>query len=573
MLKGDFTQNMRLVFLVYLGGCALCAATLMVLSLLGVSDRIVGIAFVLLTVAFYACMGLLSRTAGASGPSDYLVAGRHVPALYNGMATAADWMSAATFLGVAGIIFAQGYDGLAYVVGWTGGYVLVAVLVAPFLRKSGSVTIPDFLAERYGGSTARRVGAAILISVSFTYVVAQLYAIGIIAARFLDIDFSSAVFVGLAGILLCALVGGMRTLIWTQVAQYLVVIFAFLLPLVLLSARDTGVPLPHLMFGRALEQAATVSHDLVADGLPWTRLHHPANFLAIIVSLTLGTASLPHVLSRFLTTPSVRAARLSAAWSLLFLLVLYSLIPAYAAFAKLESLRHVAPLTADWADAWIRLDLLSISHGPDGSVLLHLAPDAVVLATPEIAGLPFVVAALVAAGALAAALSSADGLLLSIGKAVALDLAGPGTATPARRMTALRITMLIAGGLAAGLASLRPAGIVTLVASAFSLAGSGLFPALVLGVWWKRTTKAGAILGMLAGWLTAVLYIVLVQSRLMPPVLGIEAEGAGLFGIPLAMMVTVLVSLTTPAPGERMDRFIESIRIPRGPVRPVDDGA
>ena len=570
-----FNQNMGRVFVIYIGGCLFCATGLVLLSLAGVSDRVIGIAFILLTVAFYASMGLLGRTAQVA---DYYVAGQNMPPLYNGMATAADWMSVASFIGLAGAIYAAGYDGLAFLLGWSGGYILVAVLLAPYLRKFGQFTVPDFLSARYGGRTARIVGTVILMSASFTYVVAQLYGTGIIAARFLGIDFQAAVFVGLAGILLCSIKGGMRALIWTQVAQYVVVIAAYLLPVVILSVKITGVPLPQIMYGQALQHIAALSGPLgiTPDILGPMGLTDGVNFFGIALCLMLGTASLPHVLARFFTTPSVREARISVAWSLLFIFLLYSAAPAYAAFAKLEVLQQIAnhTLSADseWLRQWSRIGMAAISGdgGPLSFSQLRLDPDAIVLAAPEIAGLPFVVAALAAAGALAAAMSSADGLLLSIGKAVSHDiyfrLLAP-KADPHRRLTIVRVAMAVAAVLAAWVASSRPAGIVTVVGWAFSLAASGLFPALVLGIWWKRATNLGALVGMIGGWTVCLAYILLTQCGAIAPLFGVHNIAAGLFGVPVAFAATVLISLITPPPSQDMQDFIDSIRVPRGKVR------
>lgn len=575
MLRGDFTQNMGRVFVIYIGGCLLCATILALLSLAGVSDRTVGIAFVLLTVAFYASMGTLGRSASGI---DHSGAGQSVPALYNGMATAADWMSAASFIGLAGAIYAGGYDGLAFLLGWSGGYILVAVLLAPYLRKFGQFTVPDFLSVRYGGAPARMIGTLVLMSASFLYVVAQLYGTGIIAARFLGLDFRAAVFVGLAGILLCSMQGGMRTLIWTQVAQYVVVIAAYLLPAVILSTRATGVPLPQLMYGQALRKIAELTATLGAPAeIPSASgIVDGVNFFGVAICLMLGTASLPHVLARFFATPSVREARISVAWSLLFIFLLYSAAPAYAAFAKLEILQRIADgsLGTDtaWLREWTRIGLVSSEIGGAPLAQIHIDPDALVLVTPEIAGLPFVVAALVAAGGLAAAMSSADGLLLSIGNALSHDLyhrlLAP-DASPRRRLTICRLGMILAALLAACMASARPAGIVTIVGWAFSLAASGLFPALVLGIWWKRATGRGAVSGMLAGWSVCLAYILTTEAGWLHPILGVNNVAAGLFGIPIAFLVTGAISLLTPPPGPEMQDFIDSIRAPRGRVRHV----
>ncbi len=575
MLRGDFNQSMGRVFVIYTGGCAACASLLIALSLLGVPDRAIGIGFVALTVGFYAVMGLLSRTTQLG---DYYVAGRHVPALYNGMATAADTLSAASFIGMAGAIYAAGFDGLAFVLGWTGGFILVAVLLAPYLRKFGQYTVPDFLACRYGGNAARLMGIVVLLSASFAYVVGQIYGTGIIASRYLGVDFSLAVFVGLAGILLCSLLGGMRALIWTQVAQCVIVLIAYILPAVLLSTKATGIPLPQLVYGEAMQRVAELQSHLgvAADALAPTDAVDRVNFIGLTLCLMLGIASMPHLLSRFFTTPSVREARLSVAWTLLFIFLLFSTAPAYAAFAKLEVYQHVLgqPLAAlpAWVNEWSRAGMLTVSGGggPLRPADFALDPDAVVLAAPEIAGLPFFVAGLVAAGALAAALSSADGLLLSIANAVSHDvyyrMLAP-KAGPRQRLLVARTVMVVVAGLAAWVASTRPAGILTVVGWGFSLAASGLFSALVLGVWWKRATKAGAVLGMVAGWSVCLGYILATQTHAIEPLWGVRNIAAGIFGIPVSMLATVLASLLTPAPSQDMQDFIDSIRMPRGHVR------
>lgn len=570
MLKGDFTQNMGRVFVIYLIGCLICASGLTLLSLAGVADRIIGGAFILLTVIFYASMGSLGKSAR---DHDDPLAGQHVPALYNGMASAADWMSAASFIGLAGAIYAAGYDGLAFLVGWSGGYILVAVLLAPYLRKFGRFTVPDFLSARYGGAPARMAGILILLSVSFVYLVAQLLGTGIIAARFLGLDFHLAVFVGLAGILFCSLRGGMRSLIWTQVAQYAVVAAAYLLPVTLLSIRATGNPLPQFSYGLAMERISRLAADL---GLATGGAIDGLNFFGIAVCLMLGTASLPHVLSRYFATPSVREARTSVAWSLLFISILYSAAPAYAAFVKLEILQSAAGpgggIAPSWLTDWSRIGLASVD-ATAGAGRILIDPDAVVLAAPEIAGLPFFIAALAAAGALAATLSSADGLLLSIGRTASHDLhrglLAP-DAPPERARAIGRTAMILAALLAAWAASARPAGIVTIVGWAFSLAASGLFPALVLGIWWKRATGRGAVAGMAAGWIVCLFYIVAGEVGWIPLACGIKTVAAGLFGVPVSFVATWAASLASPPPGPEMQAFIDSIRTPRGRVRPLE---
>jgi cation/acetate symporter len=658
VIKGDFVNNLGRVYSIYTGGFVAFVVILALLEQAGVSNTVIGYLFVFMTIGVYALIGILSRTAVIS---EYYVAGRRVPALYNGMATGSDWMSAASFIGMAGTLYALGYDGLAFVLGWTGGYVLVAILLAPYLRKFGQFTVPDFLGARYGGNIARFIGILVLLAASFTYVVAQIYGVGIIASRFVGIAFEWAVFVGLAGILVCSMLGGMRAVTWTQVAQYIILIIAYLIPVVLLSAQLTGVPLPQIMYGQALQQITELETALgVAKHhvLPFANAKGEfdptamLNFFALVFCLMLGTAALPHILMRYFTTPSVREARKSVGWSLFFIFLLYFTAPAYAAFAKLEVYQNVIgqPIEAlpAWVASWGRagLDLVGVCDAANAAQLYKLCAgiagnadgilqvtefkidnDAIVLATPEIAGLPYVIAGLVAAGGLAAALSTADGLLLAIANALSHDvyyrMVDP-RASSRRRLTVARILLVGVAVVAAYVASTRPAGILAMVAWAFSIAASGLFPALVLGIWWKRTTSAGACVGMLAGFGVCLFYLVMTQyypasfiqtfgtpeqvatltERQAAVTLAQEAVSAagadvtpalsaaattaqgalktymtanatwfgvkniscGLFGIPVAFIVTIIVSLLTRAPAREMQDFIDSIRVPRGGV-------
>ena len=368
------------------------------------------------------------------------MAGRVVPPFFNGMATGADWMSAASFISMAGGLYLAGYGGLGYVLGWTGGYVLVGVLLAPYLRKFGQFTVPDFLGVRYEGNTARICGVVVLFCASFTYIVAQAFGIGIITSRFLDIPFEVAIFVGLLGILVCSMLGGMRAVTWTQVAQYIILIIAYLVPVVWLSFRLYGNPLPQLAYGNVLEQIALLEQKLgivkphigayvdAKGQFSWVEFN---NFWALVLTLMIGTASLPHILMRYFTTPNVRDARKSVGWSIFFIFLLYFTAPAYAAFAKLEVYTNVigqpiASLPA-WVQNWSQVGgLLTIKDG-NGDGILQLSEfiinqDIIVLSMPEIAGLPYVISGLVAAGGLAAALSTADGLLLAIANALSHDI-------------------------------------------------------------------------------------------------------------------------------------------------------
>ena len=378
-----FLANLGKVYGIYTGGFLAFIILVAILEQLGVPNRVLGYLFVGFTILVYAIIGVLSRTAQVS---EYYVAGRKVPAFYNGMATGADWMSAASFVGMAGSLYALGYDGLAFVLGWTGGYVLVSVLLAPFLRKFGAYTVPDFLAARYGGNLARFLGVIVLICCSFTYVVAQIYGTGIIASRFLGLDFTIAVYAGLGGILICSMLGGMRAVTWTQVAQYIVLIVAYLTPVIILSTQKYGVPVPELMYGQALQDITAREQEMIANGLAEAGKLKPhvtaflnydrLNYFALILCLMVGTASLPHILMRYFTTPSVRDARKSVAWSLFFIFLLYFTAPSYAAFAKLEVYTNVIGQSLDalptWINTYSQLDLVKIYgitlKGLDGGI-------------------------------------------------------------------------------------------------------------------------------------------------------------------------------------------------------------
>jgi cation/acetate symporter len=590
--QSDFISNLGRIYGWYTGGFIGFTILLAILEQLGVPNKIIGYLFVFLTIGVYALIGYLSRTAQLS---QYYVAGRQVPAFYNGMATGADWMSAASFISMAGGLYLLGYNGLGYVLGWTGGYVLVATLLAPYLRKFGQYTVPDFLGARYGGNVARACGIVVLLCASFTYVVAQVFGVGIITSRFIGIPFGYAVFVGLLGILVCSMLGGMRAVTWTQVAQYIILIIAYLVPVVWLSTKDYGIPIPELTYGNALSQITAleaklgiVKHHVAAfagaDGkFSWTEW---ANFLSLVLCLMVGTASLPHILMRYFTTPNVRDARKSVGWSIFFIFMLYFTAPAYAAFAKLEVYSHVVgqPIAAlpAWVQSWSQVaGMLTIKDANSDGILqlaeMTINQDIIVLSTPEIAGLPYVISGLVAAGGLAAALSTADGLLLAIANALSHDvyyrMLDP-KASSFRRLVVARGLLVVVAIIAASVAGTRPSGIIQMVAWAFSLAAAGLFAPLVLGIWWKRTTSAGAILGMMSGFGVCLFY--LVATRYFPEWFkatfgtdlwwGIRNISSAIFGLPVAFVVTWVVSLMTPAPSKEMQDFIDSIRVPTGEV-------
>src|SRR5688572_21299348 len=338
-----FYKQLGRMYGTYAGGFIAFVIFLAILEKVGVPNKVLGYLFVFFTIAVYAIIGVMTRTAQVS---EYYVAGRRVPAFYNGMATGADWMSAASFVGMAGTLFLLGYDGIAWVLGWTGGYVLVSILVGPYLRKFGAYTVPDFLAFRFGGNFARFLGVVVLVCCSFTYVTAQVFGTGIIASRFLGMPFEIAVFVGLSGILLCSMLGGMRAVTWTQIAQYIVLIIAYLTPIIILSTQRYGFPIPELTYGQAIADITAREQEMLAKGLSTAAAlkphiqpfinYTPLNFFGIIFCMMVGTASLPHILMRYFTTPSVREARQSVAWSLFFIFLLYFSAPAYAAFSKLE---------------------------------------------------------------------------------------------------------------------------------------------------------------------------------------------------------------------------------------------
>ena len=661
-------------YLLYSGGFLMFVGALAVLEQHGMPPRWIGYSFLIFTISMYAVIGIMSRTTDVS---EFYVAGRRVPAFFNGMATGADWMSAASFIGLAGTLYLSGYQGLAFVLGWTGGFVLVALLLAPYLRRFGEFTIPDFLSARYGGNAIRLVAVGAAILASFVYVVAQIYGVGVITSRFVSLQFEIGVFVGLAGILVCSFLGGMRAVTWTQVAQYVILIVAYLTPVAILSWSVTGIPVPQVVYGQVLQQVRQMEdklfdspaevaarrlfreradeyarkivqlpdslsrereqlssrinelkaidaqvRDIVAlerqrrdlpqspdqARLRWEAamfaaaeraappVHHAAafpgggaesgwsqriNFLALVFCLTVGTAALPHLLMRYYTTPSVREARESVFWSLLFILVLYLTAPAYAVFVKYEVLAHLADIPIEklpgWVAAWSRVGLVSYEDINRDGILqlaeLSLNPDVIVLATPEIAGMPYVVSGLVAAGGLAAALSTADGLLLTITSALSHDVYyrvfRPASSTQLRLVISKSLLLVVAV-LAATVAAQKPGTILSMVAWAFSIAGSAFFPALVLGIFWRRATRAGALAGMIIGLSVAAYYIFRVEvgslawlglgSLRMQPWFHISSTAAGVFGVAAGFAAIIVVSLFTKAPDKEVERFLNAIR-------------
>ncbi len=640
----------------------------------GLSRNLIGPIFLFSTVMIYALIGISGRTSSAD---EYFVAGRRIPAMYNGMATAADWMSAATFISLAGALYLQGFSGsgqqpggLAYVMGWTGGFCLVALLIAPQLRAMRLYTLPDFFQMRYGGRWPRILAALAAVACSFTYVVAQIYGIGLIASRLTGVQFEIGILLGLGGVLLCSFLGGMRAITWTQVAQYIVLLLAFLIPVSWLAYRQLGTPVAAFAYGAQLERIQTLEKRLMNDpaekvvreefarraqlyetrlqdveasiqalrsqledkirvlkargadfatiaqarrellAVPqdpaqarelWTRAwrenleranqlggmpaHAQAfqgdpeganlerqtyaeskiNFLALVFCLMLGTAGLPHLLTRYYTLPSEAEARSSVAWSLFFIALLYISAPALAVLVKFEILQNLVGSSFEdlpgWIAQWARLDpgLIDVSDVNGDRIVqlgeIRMGADLVMLATPELGGMPFVVSGLVAAGGLAAALSTADGLLLTISNALVHDIRGQnGDTVRASEQSVIlsKFALLAVAMLAAFVAALKPAEILALVSASFSLAASAFFPAMVCGLLWASVQRSAAVTGMLAGLTVTIAYMVLNAPAFrhfwaMDPSeglwWGVQPISAGIFGVPAGFAAIALMVL------------------------------
>jgi cation/acetate symporter len=656
------------IFLLFLGAMALAEQ-------LGLRKIWVGAAFLFSTVFLYALIGIYGRTSKAS---EYYTAGRRIPAMYNGMAVAADWMSAASFISLSGGLYLQGFSGagsqpggLVYILGWTGGFCVVGLLVAPYLRQLNLYTLPDYFGVRFGGRWPRIIAAWSAVLCSFTYVVAQIYGVGLITSRLTGVQFEIGILLGLGGVLVCSFLGGMRAVTWTQVVQYVILVLAFLIPVSWLAFKQVGNPLAAVVYGQQLSKIAELEKELSTSeaeqevvfryakrssdyahklenvplalalekkglkeeirhlsdkhadesdilamrreliALPrdeaaakerWRKAmdenlerskplagmpEHTRPFagepdgsaqeqnlfnasrrnsLALMFCLMIGTAGLPHLLTRFYTTRSVPDTRNSVTWSLFFIALLYLSAPALAALVKFEIMGHLVGQRFDdlpvWIAQWAKVDstLISVSDVNGDHILqfaeLKLGADIVMLATPEIGGLPYVVSGLVAAGGLAAALSTADGLLLTIGNALAHDLFFRGEGHHAgsiRRVMMSKFALLLVALLAAYVAAQRPADILFLVAASFSLAGAAFVPAMLLGIFWTGATRQGAICGMVGG-LGLTIYYMLVNSpklRLLPGVpqdslwFDIDPVSAGVFGVPAGFVVTILVSFVT----------------------------
>ena len=537
--------------------------------------------FVVLSFSLYIGIAIWSRVSTTSG---FYVAGQGVPSVFNGMATAADWMSAASFISMAGLISALGFDGAIYLLGWTGGYVLLALLLAPYLRKFGKFTVPEFIGDRYASGAARFVAALCAIVVSFVYVAGQMNGMGIAFSRFLGTTVFWGVVVGMVIVAFYAVLGGMKGITYTQVAQYLVLIFAYLVPAIAIGLTLTGNPVPQAAFGEIATRLNGIEADLGFGEYtsPFTNLS-ALNVFLITASLMCGTAGLPHVIIRFYTARSVKGARWTGFFALLFIAILYTTAPAVAAFARFNLIQTVsnqpyAEMPA-WVGNWEETGLLTFDDKNGDGVIaynagdtneLTISPDIIVLANAEIAGLPAWVVGIVVAGGLAAALSTASGLLLVIGSSFSHDIYKRfinKNASEQNELAVARVSVLVAI-IIAGYIGVNPPGFVgEVVAFAFGLAAASFFPAIVLGIFDKRTNKHGAISGMLTGIIFTGAYIIMTADRLMdiePFILGIRAQGIGAVGMVLSFIVTYVVSRMTEEPPLEIQEFVENIRYPRG---------
>ncbi|MBU6359734.1 MAG: sodium:solute symporter family protein [Chloroflexota bacterium] len=617
-----------------LGFLALTVIILLLEVSVGLPQQLIAGIYMVLTFGLYAVIGVATRTKALD---EYYVAGRSVPAVFNGMATGADWMSAASFISMAGTLWGIGYDGMAYIMGWTGGYVLLALLFAPYIRKFGQYTIPDFVGARFGSNSARVVAAVMAIIVSFTYVTAQVVGVGLVMQRVLGLDYGVGVILGLGGVLFCSFLGGMKAVTWTQVAQYVILIVAYLVPPIFMSIQLMGNPIPQIAYGQALSEinrleneqniakkyivpfneplsnAGAIAAINQANGFFGTKLGTPApvaipsatapelgdwrntpwDFLALTFCLMAGTAGLPHILIRFYTVPSIKESRRSVFWSLFFIFLLYVTAPSYAALSRLTILKNVVGLglvkdkaangrevtsvvgsdgkPLAWVTKMSSIGLMSINDAnTDGKLQfseLTINNDLIVLSTPEIAGLPYTISALVAAGGLAAALSTADGLLVVIASSIAHDIyfktVNP-KAKPTTRMNLGKGMIVVAASLTALLALPQLALVAQMVAWAFSLAASTLFPIVLLGIFWKRANFQGAMAGMVGGLIATLWY--LVNNYLNPAnnIMGLSHLSSGIFGMIANFTLMIIVSLLTAPPPIAIQEMVDQLRNPVG---------
>ena len=556
--------------------------------------------YLLVGVTFFIYM-IIAIVARAGSTKEFYVAGGGVHPIVNGMATAADWMSAASFLSMAGLIAFMGFSGGQYLMGWTGGYVLLALLLAPYLRKFGKFTVPDFIGERYYSKNARLVALICALFISFTYVVGQMKGVGVAFARFLNVPFDTGVLIGIGIVFFYAVLGGMKGITYTQVAQFCVLIFAFTVPAIYISLQMTGNPIPQVGFGSKgtdgvylLEKLNLLSQDLGFDAYTSIDKENLVNMFFITGALMFGTAGLPHVIVRFFTVPRVKDARISAGWALLFIAILYTTAPAVAVFARTNIINTLSEKpyaeVPQWFTNWEKTGLLTFDDKNKDGIIQYVADaqineltvdqDIIVLANPEIANLPPWVIGLVVAGGLAAALSTAAGLLLVISTSISHDLLKNylrPDISEKNELYAARIAIAVAV-VAAGLAGLNPPGFVAqVVALAFGLAASSFFPAIILGIFDKRMNKEGAITGMIVGIVFTASYIIYFKPQLGGPGLpenfwwGISPEGIGTLGMILNFIIALIVSRFTVAPPKEVQELTERIRTPRGSVSPKNN--
>ena len=534
------------------------------------SQFLVSLIIILATFALYIWIAIFNT---AKQTSEFYVAGRGVPPIFNGMAIGADWMSAASFIGMAGTIMLLGYDGLAYIMGWTGGYLFLAILLAPQLRKFGRFTVPEFIGDRFNSKAALVLAAICTIIISFTYSIGQLSGSGVVIGRLFEIDAKVGTMIGVVLIAIYSAFGGMKGITWTQVAQYIILIIAYLVPVIFMSLQLTGNPMPWISYGEIIAKMGELDRELgiseyfapFTNGTKW-------QFLALMFTLMCGTAGLPHVIVRFYTVSTMKAARWSGAWALVFIGLLYFSAPAYAAFARFILMTEVAGsqianLPA-WTKSWVDTGKLQIADNSGDGILqwneLVIANDIVVMATPEIANLGLFVIGLVAAGAMAAALSTAGGLMISISSSFAHDIyyriINP-NASEQKRLFVGRVSIVVAT-LLAGIIALNPPGAITqIVAWAFALATGTFFPALVLGVWWKRANAQGTMAGIIVGLGVTLAYIFAAKYGGFT-ILGIIDTGAGIFGAIAAFATNIIVSLATPAPSKELQDAVINLRYP-----------
>ncbi|MGB5663753.1 sodium:solute symporter family protein [Eudoraea sp.] len=546
---------------------------------------------VVLTFLLYIGIAIWSR---ASSTKDFYVAGGHVPAWANGLATAADWMSAASFLGMAGLISFDGYDGSVYLMGWTGGYVLLALLLAPYLRKFGQFTVPDFIGDRYYSNIARSVAVVCALMVSFTYVAGQMRGVGLVFSRFLEVPINTGVIIGMIIVLFYAVLGGMKGITYTQVAQYCVLIFAFMVPAIFISIQMTGNSIPQLGMGsNVIGESVSLLDKL--DGLSmelgfdeYTKGSKPMiDVFFITAALMVGTAGLPHVIVRFFTVPKVKDARKSAGYALFFIAILYTTAPAIAVFARTNlietvSNKNYAEMPA-WFSKWESTGLLKFDDKNSDGIIQYVADpminelevdkDIIVLANPEIANLPNWVIALVAAGGLAAALSTAAGLLLVISTSISHDLIKKQfkpDISDKNELVIARMSAVVAVCIAGYFGINPPDFVAATVALAFGLAAASFFPAIVMGIFYKKMNKEGAVAGMIAGMVAMLFYMLKFKFDMFGGGtaqdwwFGISPEGFGTVAMLLNFIVSIIISLFTPDPPKEVQEIVENIRIPSG---------